>query len=82
MKVILSDEQIREAFHCPPHWDDCKKCDTGCIEIAKAQARHLFDLLNEPCTEHPNKVGVSYKCRKECRICIEEIYEEILKVNQ
>lgn len=77
MDIILSDEQIREAMHCPATWDDCKKCGTECIEIAIAQARYLFNLLNEPCTKHPDKLGMYYKHRKNCPKCMAEIEDEM-----
>jgi len=69
MNIILSDEQIQKAFHCPSHWNDCKKCGTECIEIATAQARYLFNLLNEPCTH--------YEHRKDCPKCWAEIEREL-----
>jgi len=52
MNTILSDKQIKEAMRCPDTWGDCEKCGTKCILLIKTQARHLLNLLNEPCDEH------------------------------
>ncbi len=71
MSYILSDDGICEA--CPASEmrtcdSDGLRCEVGtCLvhpdfkRIAKAQARHLLNLLKEPCTEHQTVVvGGSY----------------------
>jgi len=77
MNVILSDQQMRAIMYCLADWYDCNTCDTSCILIAKAQARHIFNLLNEPCTKHPDKLGMYYKHRKNCPKCMAEIEEKL-----
>jgi hypothetical protein len=91
MNVILSDEQIRKVNKCPSSWGNgsCKECGTECDEIAKAQAKHLWAILNEPCTEHPvygsdiaEQHGIKeayYQHRYLCEQCMSEIEKEIGK---
>ena len=78
MNVILSDEQIKKCIPFCSANCDCKTCGTGCITVAKVQAHHLLNLLNELCTEH-DKPGPYFKYRKNCIECMKEIEEEIEK---
>ena len=68
----LHEYQMGRSYHPKPSIDFIYD------EIAKAQARHIFERLNEECTEHPkDKIAGYMYSRYECPECMAELEKEL-----